>query len=641
MKKGISSLLCLLMLIPSLLACLPGSGSDNGKIATQDTLSAERGKYVQTAAAKRVGKLTIAGNDISEYVIIRSEEADVCVKHAADELKAYIEKTVGAQLEITGEKGSHTRVIELVVDESGGHGVEGFTIAVENGNLFITGGTKRGCLYGVYEFLESYVGWRFMPEYVEYLYEAESVDVPEGTKDTQQAIFEERLTSYTKGFPGSTGENSSDLNCVVRRKMNGGTAGGYHYSAEQGGGHGRTFINAHSFMYQMPDVCDARTQPCLSDEKNFQNCMAFLFNLADERMGWGAEVTQLAVGPNDNNNFCTCAECTKAAAEEGGQSGPLIRFVNRCQLELQKYEKYKHIQVFTLAYGYTSTMDPPKVTRPADGVVVCCCASQACNNHAMNDPDCPWNVTFSEQLDGWLKICDNVYAWHYTTNFPFAMSILGNFNVLREDARYLAEKGVKSIYFEGTGFRYYEATMGDLRCYLLSKLLWDPYMSEEEYNALIDEFFMIMYGGGYKELHEYMDIMTEAANRAKPSHFLGNRESPVQTVLYAYIAQNFEHMLDLFERAEALTETQEQKDRLYIMKTGFWMQGLTAVHDTRYEWGNEQIREEYTAWCKELWTFLKESHVDLSCGDNIYVPEIFVPSEYPMEWYKPCPFVTF
>ena len=239
-----------------------GRGSDNGKIATQDTLSAERGEYVQTAAAKRVGKLTIAGNDISEYVIIRSEEADVCVKHAADELKAYIEKTVGAQLEITGEKGSHTRVIELVVDESGGHGVEGFTIAVENGNLFITGGTKRGCLYGVYEFLESYVGWRFMPEYVEYLYEAESVDVPEGTKDTQQAIFEERLTSYTKGFPGSTGENSSDLNCVVRRKMNGGTAGGYHYSAEQGGGHGRTF-NQRALLYVSNARCLRRSNTAL------------------------------------------------------------------------------------------------------------------------------------------------------------------------------------------------------------------------------------------------------------------------------------------------------------------------------------------------------------------------------------------
>lgn len=631
--------MCLLLLLPTLFSCTPNTNSEDSGTEAATGNAHESDSGVQSANANRVGKLTISGNDISSYVIVRPEEGDACVKHAAEELQVFIEKTVGVQLEITGEKGSHARVIELVVDESGEHGVEGFTIAVENGNLSITGGTKRGCLYGVYEFLESYVGWRFLPEDVEYLYEAETVDVPEGTKDTQQAVFEERMTTYT-GFPSSTG-GGSNLDCVVRRKMNGGTAGGYHYSAEQGGGHGRTFINAHSFMYQMPDVCDAQTQPCLSDEKNFQDCMTYLFNLADERMGWGHEVTQLAVGPNDNNNFCTCAECSKAAAEEGGQSGPLIRFVNRCQLELQKYEKYKHIQVFTLAYGYTSTMDPPKVTKPADGVIVCCCASQACNNHAMSDPDCEWNVTFSKQLDGWLKICDNVYAWHYTTNFPFCMSILGNFDVLRDDARYLAEKGVKSIYFEGHNFEQYQATMGDLRCYLLSKLLWDPYMSEEEYDALIDEFFMIMYGGGYKELHEYMDIMTEAATRANPSHFLGNRDSPVQTVLYAYIARNFEHMIELFDRAEALTETQEQKDRLYIMKTGFWMQGLTAVYDTRYKWGNEEIREEYTKWNRELWEFLKENNIDLSGGDGIYVPETFDPSEYPMQWYKPCPFVAF
>ena len=71
---------------------------------------------------------------------------------------------------------------------------------MENGDLTITGGTRRGVLYGVYEFLEAYVGWRFVLDGVEYLYEAKSIDIPEGTKDTQRAVFEERYTSF---YPNS------------------------------------------------------------------------------------------------------------------------------------------------------------------------------------------------------------------------------------------------------------------------------------------------------------------------------------------------------------------------------------------------------------------------------------------------------
>ena len=639
MKKWLSIGLCLAMLLPALISCTDNSGatdSDTEKSGGSSGLT-------QTADAYRVGSLKIAGNEIASYVIVRPETADACVKHAAEELQDYIEKATGIRLEIAGEKGSYAHKIDLVEDETGNHGEEDFTIAVENGDLTITGGTRRGVLYGVYEFLEAYVGWRFVLDGVEYLYEAKSIDIPEGTKDTQRAVFEERYTSF---YPNSTG-GKSDLNVVVSRKMNGGTAGGYSYSAAQGGGHGRTFINSHSFIYQMPDACvgenDAATQPCLSSEKNYEDCMAWIINLIEERRALGQEVMQIAVGQNDSNIWCHCEDCTKAKAEEGGtNAGPLIRFVNRCADALRSNEKYKDIMIYTLAYGGdVGTSEPPKVTKPAENVIVCFCADGACNNHTLNDASCEMNAAFTRRLDEWLTICDNVYTWYYTINFPFAYSILANFDCLLEDARYFAEKGVKGIYFEGANDTTgrYAAMMWDLRAYLTTHVMWDPYMSDEKYEGLIDEFFMIMYGGGYSELHEYLDIMTEAANRAKPSHYLGNLYSPVQTTLYAHIARNYEHIEELFDGAEQLTETEEQKERLELLRGGFRFLGLTAIHDTWYEWGNTQVRAEYTERYRELWTYLHENSINIGMG--ILVPDTCDPSVPPVEWYSSCPFIVF
>ena len=56
-------------------------------------------------------------------------------------------------------------VLERLLDDPT-LGEEGFTLSVkDNGNLYITGGKWRGCMYGVYELLERYIGWRFFFNY--------------------------------------------------------------------------------------------------------------------------------------------------------------------------------------------------------------------------------------------------------------------------------------------------------------------------------------------------------------------------------------------------------------------------------------------------------------------------------------------
>lgn len=136
------------------------AGSSLRTSAVSDSTAAV--PIVQTTETPKLAGVTIAGNDIADYVIVKPADATESEAFAAEELSAYIEKACGVKLEIVMETDSE-KTITIVRDTSGELGTDGVRICTEDGKLTIAGGTVRGCLNGVYEFLDSYIGWRFLP----------------------------------------------------------------------------------------------------------------------------------------------------------------------------------------------------------------------------------------------------------------------------------------------------------------------------------------------------------------------------------------------------------------------------------------------------------------------------------------------
>ena len=133
----------------------------------------------------RVKKLTIAGNDISQYTVVYPDGADESVKYAASTLASYIMRSTGDELSVLPESSADGETDHKIVLTGGDSslGDEGFTITVdERSDLHIDGGVWRGALFGVYDLLED-IGWRFPGEAFitddsrEYLYESDSVDL--------------------------------------------------------------------------------------------------------------------------------------------------------------------------------------------------------------------------------------------------------------------------------------------------------------------------------------------------------------------------------------------------------------------------------------------------------------------------------
>ena len=142
------------------------------------------------------------------------------------------------------------------------------------------------------------------------------------------------------------------------------------------------------------------------------------------------------------------------------------------------------------------------------------CSCECCFSHPLDDESCPENKAFHKDILEWNKICDRIYIWDYVANFAQYIPPFPNFGVLRENMRFFAEHGVKGMYPEGRYNSRGSGEFAELRCYLLAKLMMDPYMSSTDYYRHMDEFLAAFYGEGWRYIRAYIDFTCgQAKNR--------------------------------------------------------------------------------------------------------------------------------
>jgi len=153
------------------------------------------------------------------------------------------------------------------------------------------------------------------------------------------------------------------------------------------------------------------------------------------------------------------------------------------------------------------------VTQPADNVATVLCTIESCSSHSQRDNValgcCPWfnnPPTISDDLPAWSQITDSIIIWNYTTNYCNYNMYFPNLSVMLDDVRFYAENNVIGIYEQGNG-QSDCAEFPELRAYIISKILWDPYMTEEEYWGHIDDFLEGFYGPGWTYIREYIDMV--------------------------------------------------------------------------------------------------------------------------------------
>ena len=294
--------------------------------------------------------------------------------------------------------------------------------------------------------------------------------------------------------------------------------------------------------------------PCLTDENVYNTVLANLRKSLAEH----PDSKIISVSQNDNNNYCKCANCAAITAEEGSPSGTLLRFVNRLADELA--DEYPDLTIDTLAYQYTQ--QAPKITKPSKNVCIRLCTIRCHFNHPITQEGCDECGAFRRAIEDWSAICDNIYIWDYTTNYSHYMAPFSNLHVLRENMRFFAEHNVKGVYEQGNG-QGASGEFGELRAYLITRLMWDPYMSEEEYYAHMDEFLAAYYGGGWTYIRQYIDALSEFTLRGAGHTIYHSPFNAISDYIYRAMEYGLNNFWRLAEKEAGDRLEYVQRSRLH------------------------------------------------------------------------------
>ena len=363
----------------------------------------------------------------------------------------------------------------------------------------IIGGNGRGVFYGVIRFLEEYTGTRFFTHELE-THTADPAALPETILIEYTPVFEFRSTSWTA--------MTTDPLFCVKSGVNGFVGG---ITDEMGGiityGSG-LFVHTFGVLTETdypypgyaPNPCLALNTPegQANLEKVIKNVRAVLEK--------DPTVNIVSVSQNDTKAHCECENCLAIEKEEGSPAGVLLRFINAVADDLAP--DYPDLVIDTLAYKYTRKA--PLITKPRENVCIRLCSIECHFNHPLTTENCSVCSAFRYDLVEWSKICENIYVWDYTTDFSYYISFFPNLHVLRENMQFFADHNVKGMFEQGNG-QGLSGEFGELRAYLLAKLMMYPYMTEEEYYAHMDEFLAAYYGAGWKNIRSYIDQVSALA----------------------------------------------------------------------------------------------------------------------------------
>ena len=522
-------------------------------VTTEEVTTEEITTEAETDDGIPLNSLTIGGVDIKEYTLVVQDGGANCVRNSADELIEYIEKATGG-FRIPEGASEHEIVIgvtdrdtDKVTAARAEVKLDGYTLLMDGNRLYITGSCDRGTMYGVYCFLEDYVGVRFFARDTTVVINQDSVDVPADVHTTHNPYFEMRDTYwYDMRYDQTTANHAKDNSFYDSSTPVSDIGGGVGYAGR--------FVHTINLLQGKPH--QGNEQPCLTDEDTYQLILSNVRAWLDDN----PEATIISVSQNDSDPGklgCQCENCKAIDDAEGTPMGSLLTFINRIATDIK--DDYPGVYVDTLAYRYTRKA--PKNLKPADNVIIRLCSIECCFTHALSDESCYKNKEFKKDIEEWAAICDNLYIWDYTYNAETYFSFFPNFDVLWDNVNFYKDHNVTGVFLEGQQVSV-SGEFAELRSYLLAKLLWDPDMTEEEYYAHMDEFLKYYYGAGWEKIKEYMTSM--AAHTVKHNTHLGIFDKGEK--MYPAVDDKGKRditfsrdMLALWEEALELAETDEQK----------------------------------------------------------------------------------
>ncbi len=449
---------------------------------------------------------------VTDYVIVVSQTATKYERHAANELKLYLDDATNADFQIVSDKNltfdENSKYLSVgrteVLNKSGVNvnydelKSDGLLLKRSGNSLILCGGGDYGTLYAVYEFLYQELGWEAY---------AEDEIVYDRTPNLKLLDFDftdKPAIEYRQG-----GYNWAQFDAEFAAK--------WRTFAGQGG-----MLFKQDAWYRFPhslfaiagpaqyakDHADwfatGQKQPCFTSEGYKQQFLTNLKALIKQHISEGRNTMFYPVGLEDvPNSMCDCINCTKEI-DKYQKSGLLVRWTNSVVEEIMKWKKEQGIEqeIYIPYLAYYETLIPPTVDdKPIDETVVLSEYSplifapiEAANDrpytHKMNE-------LYLEMYKNWEKCSTRVMGYLYTGSFSRAFEWSDTIYTHTEDLKVLAESNAMYVLDDCGNSLYQAMAFQHMNGYVYSKLKWNPY---KDTNSLIREYMQ----NYYKEAADYV-----------------------------------------------------------------------------------------------------------------------------------------
>lgn len=514
-----------------------------GVILLVTPLSAQKKKRTRAETKPATSQIILADNETTRYRIVIPSSATDAETQAAEVLRKYLLEISGAAFPVINASEGKSRY-EIVLGQNPrldelNTGInlsaleeDGFAIRTDSMRLIIAGGNEKGTLYGVYSFLEKYLGCRMYSPTVKIIPEKKQI-VLESINDMQVPAIKFRDTHYRVAWDDEyTDWHKLDRGAAGKGKVWGSWVHTFSslvppdvYAAE------------HPEYYSLVNGKRIPTQLCLTNPDVLEITISSLRRSIAKNPG----ATYWSVSQNDNREPCTCDKCSAINEREGSPSGSIINFVN------QVAEQFPDKMISTLAYEYSR--QAPKNIRPRENVNIMLCSIEVYRDKDI-DTD-PTSADFKQDVIDWGKIASDIIVWDYTIQFNHLVSPFPNFHVLKPNIQFFVENGVTAMFEQGNS--EVGGEFAELRTYMLSKLLWDP---NQDADALMNDFLNGYYGAAGPIIREYIDTQTKAMLEAgEPLRIFGTPLNARTTYLTPAL---FKTYASLFDRAEAAVRDSPQ-----------------------------------------------------------------------------------
>ncbi len=470
-------------------------------------------------------EMVIVGDGQSDYYIVTAENPDECIVTATKELQTYIEKVSGAKLDIITENNlpedgkafliGETQLEKSVVEiDRSSIKSDGFRLYSDGDYFVIAGADSRGTLYGVYTFLEEYLGVRWFTPTLEVVPEKDDIIVDADIDRTIEPSFAVRRNDCSGTNDAYRARTKMNVSFWQPATAHGGALTYVVWDASLPSLVPDSLFAEHPEYFALQENGTRSTDHVCLSNPDVLDITIESVRKEIEKNTMGAKYVH--IGQKDNSNYCRCENCEALYEKYGSLCAPTLIFTNNLADALD--EDYPDF-MFTF-FAYLETAKPPQnlsLKCNKNVAPVLCGLHGACRSHPLTE--CghedvqeetlltaygEYEPQIAKDFENWTKVADTTYIYDYTINFLNVAQFFSNFGTMQSTMKYMHDIGITG-YIYNCGDGHY-AAFNELRNYLLTKLQWDV-DCDVEYHMM--DFIKAYYGeDAAPYIKEILDIQT-------------------------------------------------------------------------------------------------------------------------------------